>query len=508
MMTGTYSQAIKSALYTSEPRESVDRIKDAVSDAIRDADDEAQVFRTSHFNHSYSPDLVVEWPRRSGERPRPVFLRATQQLAVLEEDVEIHEGEQAIFIHLDELHLQDPRVDENHDQPTAKLAQRARSTRALVTQVESFEKFLGASDPSAAHLLASSVIRGGRGFVDEVEAELSATRVSDGFVGARRADAGPTAAAVEEIEELLDPAEAYKISSVLEAVWLGSGASAYEFPGPQRSLGGVLTPETLRFILTLSDVEDADFWIRVGKSVELRSFFGMHLVGSQPALQKLIHAALPRLRAKACSVREAEPPDDPDPFRWQVLDGHLSIRGNGLQAWITERVGDLPPIPSEPSGPSISELRRRAVSAGIGILEVEATNGQRSLRYSSESATDISGDEDLPIVSDAFGDGAWVRKASTRFRTGQHFEVNFEAHVGKGRTTARPTVADVVWSTWSLLYRQSDIEANALRGALRLDEVPDPTIGVTPDIPADDNTDEGEPEDGRYFGSEEMDDDS
>lgn len=448
----------------------MERIKDAVSDSLRSADPAASIVRTSHFNHTYSPDLVLEWPGDPSQDPRPVFLRATQQVEILTEDVALHADQRPIFVHLDDLSGGTRTLPEEAERDDMELQHAAAATRTLVTEVASIEAFTGDRSATSAQLLAPSMLRGGRGWLEEPEALAVSQSVSNGFRGAQEADASTTALAIQQIDEYLDVREAVKLQSVLEAVWLGSGAGAYDFPGPQRSLGGVIAAESLRFVLALGDVEDEDFWQRIGSSLQLTSFVGMHLVGEQPALQRLIAAALPNLRAKSCTVLSGDLPDvQSDPFIWQVVQGQLSLRGWGRHGLLGASAA--PRAAATPDRrPTAEQVSRRARNAGVALVDLEATDGRLVVRYGSDAEVDIADDKRIASLTSALGNGVRIRKAATRLRSGQHFATNFDTASSSTRTRATAPAKEVLWASWNLTGQVSTDERAELRDALDLPE--------------------------------------
>ena len=78
-------QRVEDALLDRNPRESEHRVKEAVADALHVFDPSATVKVTSYFNHTWAPDMVLTW----GRVERPVFLRFTDNLPELGEDIEL-----------------------------------------------------------------------------------------------------------------------------------------------------------------------------------------------------------------------------------------------------------------------------------------------------------------------------------------------------------------------------------------------------------------------------------
>lgn len=99
-MTSETEVELEDALQVEDSAESVRRVKDIVSAALLVADPSVRVTRTEYFNHTYVPDLVVEWPSRGVDCLRRVYLRATQDPEQIEIDVKMHESSSSVFVHL------------------------------------------------------------------------------------------------------------------------------------------------------------------------------------------------------------------------------------------------------------------------------------------------------------------------------------------------------------------------------------------------------------------------
>lgn len=173
---------LNAALAVEDWQESISRVKSVVSNSFRTADKSVEVVRTEHFNHSNIPDLVLEWPDRGSSRRRYVYLRPTQDPDQIAEDVSNHAADRPIFIHLSELRQVEAPT------PLAPsmelLSTAARSSQSLVTEISAVTRLSSSTSSPAARLLPSSVLRGGRGLIEEDQAASAALNVGVGFDGA------------------------------------------------------------------------------------------------------------------------------------------------------------------------------------------------------------------------------------------------------------------------------------------------------------------------------------
>ncbi len=472
-MEGSYSAAIRDALFAQETEESVERVKDVVSDVLRRADPQVEVFRTNHFNHTFSPDLVLEWPKASRSERRRVFLRATQRPEIVSEDIDLIGDQQPIFIHLDELDGVGDDSKEGQDRQarvTSELREKASETRTLVTEIDALQEIGESRTVSAgAGLFSTSLVRGGMGLLERELADTLVETVDLGFLGAQTVDLETTAATVEAFETYLDAEEASRLTSVLQAVWVGSGGHSYDFPSVDPKLVPNLDTDSLRFLLTTEELDDDEFWSRLGQTVTLPGLSALGSLDETPSMQKLMAAALPRLRCKSCYVRTGqERLDSKDAdFKWSVDRSALSLRGHGVQVWVANRLDDVEMSTSDSSLPSVRRVAGRAAAASIEIFDFEAESETNSLRFGSADQADVIGTAEA-FVTAALGEGAALKRVSTVLATGHHFDVNFASQSGSARTRAQATVSDVVWTSANLLSDMSSPVRRSLEQHLEL----------------------------------------
>jgi len=71
----TFSEEISAALDTTDAQEAGHRVHQVVAKEMRSLDPTATTEVTDYFNHSYVPDLVVQWGVGRKAVERPIFLR-------------------------------------------------------------------------------------------------------------------------------------------------------------------------------------------------------------------------------------------------------------------------------------------------------------------------------------------------------------------------------------------------------------------------------------------------
>jgi hypothetical protein len=461
---------IRDALLASEQIESVERIKDLVSASLRAADSTIHhIARTSHFNNSFSPDLVIEWPRGLARNPRFVYLRPTQNPAFIADDVGLVGSSDSVFVALDSW-----RLDLVAEDALANVDQNAREKNSLVTRVEAVEAIsFDRSNRPGVSLLASAVVSSGRGLVETEQAIDTANLVTQGFLGAQRADRDPTAQGVAAIVGALQPLEATRLTGVLQAVWTAAGGSAVDFPSDSPELSGQISPSALRFLLEFEDVEDQAFWERLARSVEFETITTMGNLSATDAFQRFMSAAAKRLRARACYVVDL---GDSDTLtsgavsQWSVENSSLKLAGNKYAAFLGSRLSDLPSREENAENVNLTQLRARAERTEYPVIELGLFDGESSLTYRSEVGSDVLPDPSTPALNDFYGPGMTVRRALLTARTGHKLEVNFNrmsCHAAGGR--AQPPIREVLWGSVNLLVDLVDSERNDLRERIGFD---------------------------------------
>lgn len=197
---------------------SVRRVREIAARALKEADSGASVLATAHFNHAYLPDFVLKWPNRR-RAERFVFLRASAYAEELEEDVLRLADRHPVFLQLGDFQP----VDNEPVRPAIdSLDQSASESRSLVATMLA----IGHLDdsPRTGRMLSSFVMRGGRGVIEDAEAESISARVESGFDGAMTSDRDKTADALEVVEGVLDPSSTAEFTRLFEPqrFWGGS----------------------------------------------------------------------------------------------------------------------------------------------------------------------------------------------------------------------------------------------------------------------------------------------
>lgn len=443
-------------LVDDDPSRNVASIKNAVIADFVSSDKEVTVKSTDYFNHSYAPDLILQWKKDSSERH--VFLRTTNDLDYLREDVTTVSDSKPILM---------PLVPLPSDADSGELEQESAYSQTLVAPPSTINAFSQAGRKNAViGLLSRAVYKGGRGVVDQGRARVASETVAQGFVAAQRAEVESTRAAITLAEDLLNPSNSGQINRLLHAVWMGSGAAATAFPGATETVSS-LDAEGLQLLLDISISDDPEFWMRIGAGLSLERLCETDVSSEVESLQYLVNYNLDRFRAKSCWVENADNFNlEISERRWSVASNVLVLQTRSYRSYFSTRPLSALSLPFRQRGPfpSIGELLDRAQQAEINISEVriEAEDG-RQLDYRTSSEGSLAEDSLLRDLSSVIGRSSHVQSAIISLRDGSRYiKCDFETGTATGRTVAKLYLSEFLTSALPLLVDASRRERVAI----------------------------------------------
>lgn len=465
-----YEREIVTALELVRPRDAVARVKEVVISEIERLDREARISSTEYFNHTFAPDLVLSWPD-APSMFRYVFLRFNDDLAYLADGLRALETPDPFIFGL----TSTPR--EHLDRET--LRQVAVETQALVTDPAAVETLIESRDATPVlSLMASGITRGGRGLLDQSAAEHAATIVAKGFEGARELAADPTGQATRLLDDLLDERQAGQLSRFLQAIWVGSGGRIDLFPG-QASLSGDLADEALTFLLTFDEIDDLEFWHRLGHAVTVEQLGRVTPNESSLNLQHLVRANLDRLWARACVVvpEQARLGQGNEPFTWVVERNLLGLRGEDFTAYVSERTDDIRALAKATPLPGIDVDVLRTRAQGIVLNSLRLSDGREAVVLDSESNDDVAQSDRFSKIASAFSPNAKVQQAHATVIAGQELNIDFRILLASGNTASKPLLKDLVGTSLPLLRGLMPENRRALDSLLLIpDEIRGPDL--------------------------------
>jgi len=446
---------------------SIDAVQQQVIDSFIHADANVAVHKTGYFNHTYTPDLVLRWSNQKAERH--VFLRASDNENYLREDIDLLQDADPIFVPLHGLGDQESVEGAPASSAGDELQATSLSAHALVTQPESI-RALGQTSVQAQRinsLTARAVLQGGAGVITPDFAQSFNDVVAGGFRGALVGDEEATRSALRMTVEILDSQRTAQLTELLQAAWVGGGQIGTSFPG----LGmpsSALEPDALLLLLDTVSVDDAEFWQRLAKNLEMKHFSGLTIAAQNEGFQQLMHAAAPRLKAKAARTVGVDATQNDSPAVWALNDGILSLGiGRARIDFAGRSVSDFVADGHEAS-PTVRSFVRQAKAADLRVLRVVLSNGDRSLEYVSEDRTSVVDDARIQDIAEDF-DGSTVARAVVAAE-GRDLGINLESSTGSGHTRSIFYVSTLAQSLLPLVLDLNLEEQRELRTVFSVDD--------------------------------------
>jgi hypothetical protein len=448
-----FAEAIRYLTADEDPARRITAIKTAVIENLQATDERVRIEVTNHFNHSYVPDLILSWSSSSEERR--LFLRTSFRAWDLMEDLTLLADERPILMPLAPIEQDDRVADE-------ALQTRSRSQRTLITNPYGLEALDDETNAApVVSLLSHAILQGGRGLITSHRAREVSEEVSAGFQGAQSADYESTSIAVRATEDVLDSHRASQLTSLLHAVWVGSGASPSQFPGATGTTA-VIDAESLKFILDLPGLEDPDFWDRLGRGLTTERLCQLIDLPASANLERLLRSNAHRLQSKACRVIAAR--SGVATSQWEIVASTLTLRTAEHRIHFAPRhLKELPESSLPVSSVSVGGLRTRAARAHVKISEVRLTNGDSTITYGSDDRPDIVQDQTLVAVEEAVR-GATVASAVARIGDGNKtVRCNLTEATASGNGNAMYYVAELAVYAAPLLTELSVEEFDEIR---------------------------------------------
>ncbi|HEU5159282.1 MAG TPA: hypothetical protein VFU43_19965 [Streptosporangiaceae bacterium] len=438
MSGGNFSEAIQGAADRSVPRDSIQAVKQAITNELRAADGGLEVEHTDFFNHSFVPDLILRWPGQ--DDVRELFIRTDTTPAYLAEDISLVPDRRPIFFGLS-------AVSEAASGSSA-VSEASRSAGALVTDADGVEGFIERKRVNPLMSLASTaVLQGGRGVFDRENAAGAATALEEGFASAKAGQGEETASTAALIPRLLDGNRASRLLHVMQALWVSSGASAADFPAALQP--GRLDDTSLLHLLGLDPIDDVEFWRNLSADLTLEQLAGLRVERPTRNFQLLIRANLDRLYARAARVISAETGTgatrDTEP-RWVIEHGEVGLRIDGFCAYVFDSADKLGSR-SDSEGIPVDVFFRRLQGlreARIPISRAELSGGGRRVTYESESIEDITEDLEFRRFVNAMESAAQVRRVVAKLEDGKQVKCNLTNSTATGFGSSKFLLTELI----------------------------------------------------------------
>lgn len=456
----SYTERVRDALALADPADTILRVKAVVNEELRTLDRRMRVESTSYFNHSFGPDLVMRWSDPDGvtARERFVFLRLQPVGLNLADDIERLEEHRPIFFSVH------PNGEEVEDE-AADLSDLAQRRNTLVTNASGVESLVqGREEKPLVNLASASIAQGGRGLVDAPKARHITEQVETGWTALKQLEADSLRPLLELVDSVLSASQADHMNSLLQALWIGWGGDATQFPG-QAAISGHMDDDTLVFLLSQEEIGSRSFWRRVGRSLTLEQLIRIHRADIDVRnLQHIVRANHDRLMARACRVRsdQAQLEEKLHHPYWALESGTLVLRGIDFAAHLgTHRENVEGKEVEERDGVALDRLRERADEFDIPVDRIRLAGSDRRLNYQSTEPSDVIHDDRLPRLQETLGAGALVETAEALLPGDRELRLDFKTLTSGGRTRATFPLEDIVSTSLALMWdlEEEDWEA-------------------------------------------------
>jgi hypothetical protein len=210
-------------MMSNNPRDIITGVKEAVAREVGSLSPDANIVVTEYFNHSYMPDMVLEWNDAGRRDVRPIYLRNSLRPSVTEEEVRTLARRDPVVLSLTALTDPGPRFN--------LLREQAREAgRVLVTDVVSLADMTTPLDagqynradhgPPLLRLVQANLLKGGRGVITSQDAERLARSAAATVDGSGLTDQF-LASFQESADEMFAPDAALRLRRSAELLRFG-----------------------------------------------------------------------------------------------------------------------------------------------------------------------------------------------------------------------------------------------------------------------------------------------
>ncbi|MFD5089703.1 hypothetical protein ACFWMR_03815 [Amycolatopsis thailandensis] len=439
---------IESALSHKNSADIVEGVKSAVIREFKSIDPSAEVASTEYFNHSYVPDLVVQWRENGKNLERNVYLRYTLRSAALGGDV-------ASLGSLGPIVLALRDEDEGSIGRDRVLSEIDDESRILVTNVPALDTVsaldAAAARPPLVELLKGSIVKGGRGLIDHSTMQ-DLTSGAESFATSGEDSADSEAQFRQLIEQSFLPDAALRLSRA--ALILQAGASddpeSLLFDDDGRELiGGKLSRSEIRVLLPYllsrtGSPASSRFWSYIGSIVPLADLEEIYLDLEGLDLSPLV---IPNLQtwvaAKADAVQvsdeeDLEPGSESESSAsavtqpaWRI---HAKMLCVDLDSWRIHVEARGRKIRGRSDSASALWDDLSGQLAGFGLAHVSLRGASRAVDVSAESDSDVR--SDIEKISETLEDRFYVPRVGVMEYDrgdGRVIDIDFQKMVAFGQ---------------------------------------------------------------------------
>jgi len=374
------TQTIQSALAQSDWDVAVEGVRNAVIGGVRRLDPTVSVRYTEYFNHSYAPDLVLEWPDDEDDcaRSRHVYFRFEVTHDAFAEDIRHLRDGAPLFLGL--------RPQDEEGPFRYRLQDADPAERCLVTLTEALDALDEHAPETSDHTLATSaLVQGGKGLVDR----QSGAEVGDALTAGLPAlfsgtEPDKVERALGAVEQFLPDDYRERLERQFWFFWLGSGGRPSDLRRRGFGLGSFDDDELrnlLRYVLGAPPITDEDYWRQLGMHLSAHRLGD--LLGSAPGgnnLNALVRANLAGWTARGAGARQRPAVPLVHELSWQIDQGMLSLDVGDLAISFTDDRRHFNNWSHDGRRPRWSELRPKLSDHNVTQVEVLTPENEVQIR--------------------------------------------------------------------------------------------------------------------------------
>lgn len=431
-------------MQSSTPDAIVSGVKAVVAKEVAALDPNTKIHYTSYFNHTFMPDMVLEFPGRGGGS-RPLFIRNSLRLNPTLQDVQTLEDREPVVLGL--------RAADADSRDEVRSAAR-HSRRVFVTDISSLDSFgetLG--DPDGADgplsgVLRANLLKTGRGMMTATDIEGVQKAVQDVV----STDPVVAASGIDELDRVT--ADLFAEDGALQIGRIGRIIQASLSPVALRGLlsdGGRLSDSDARIILPYL-LNRADLGAEEAVWTTLAELIDLDYVETLPELEglslnRLVNgAALSRWTASRAELvlnnkfdtDELPEPAEINQTEWSVRGGKLvGTTGQWNLFFVSE---DKRRLRGGTAYPDVDWRDIASVATSMVIDSASLRGITRRLTIDAEESSNVA--QDVSDVTAALEDSYRVQQLSVRMPGSESPESSVDVDFRKGlATVAGPRLA-------------------------------------------------------------------
>jgi hypothetical protein len=402
------------------------RTKEAVVDELGELDPRLdRIHVLDDFNHTYRPDLVLEYTENGRKREREVFLRLATGEAGIADDLRTLADRGPIILGLLDHHVTEQSDEAGDEQQNEVPSARREPRNTLLTDAGALDALDRPTPDRSQAIATSALVRMGRGVLDRVEAQQLSVALEDSFAAAESAsDPERWRVAASTLADLVPETYAERLSNYLTIVWLGAGGDIAKLPRAQdlfdQDLDADELAQILEHFLTRPASISAPLWRRIGALTspdDVATILAAIPGDVDERLQEFVAANEKHWRVRFAALW---PPGDAQKNGWHLASESLAFGMGGSTVTFTDRKTRWNSWDTPLVGPSprsiIDALRENEITAIDATDESGTTVGLA--RYAEGGLSHVR-------LAQVAQDGGEVAGVAFRISTRNEFHVDF-----------------------------------------------------------------------------------